>query len=109
MTQYIVRFMLGGILMLAVTVISNRSMTVAGVLSAMPIFSGAAFLLNMIYKTSSEMSAQAEGGILGMCAGLVFFSTVWMVMNYHVRSEVAFGIGFCATTLFIGVAFIVGK
>ncbi len=109
MTYCIICFVLGGILMLSVTLISKHSMSFAGIISAMPIFSGTAFLINMLCKTSSEMNEQAKGGIIGMCAGLIFFATIWVALNFHIKAEGAFGIGFGVTILFVGVVFVISN
>lgn len=109
MTSCIIRFLAGGILMLTVCIVSNRSASIGGILSALPIFSGAAFIINMMSKNSVEMLAQAKGGVVGMGIGLFFFAALYIAMYYHVKTEAAFGIGFLMMMILTSVTFCVGR
>lgn len=84
LTQCLFRFLLGGVLMVVVYVAAQKAGDFAGLLSALPIFSGAILLSNMTQgKGSVELIAQTSGAVEGMVCGFAFY----LVANWALRCQ----------------------
>ncbi len=91
----VIRFFVGGLLMALLCAVSQRSASLGGILSALPMFSGAVLFMSMLNSnaTAAGLLSQARGGTVGMSIGLVFYLSVIVALDYHCRSWQAFGIG----------------
>lgn len=92
---YIIRFLVGGFLMLFLHIISQRSVSLAGILSALPIFSGAVLFMSICQsgKTCENLMSQASGGVVGMIIGMIFYISIVVALSCQYRGMQAFSIG----------------
>ncbi len=91
--NYILYFVMGGTLMTLLKCVSHRSESFAGILGALPVFSGAFLLMNMLNgsKSVTDILTQSRGSVFGMIVGTIFYLAVCVALHYRMRSVEAFG------------------
>ena len=90
--------------MLAVYLVGQKSVNLAGLLSAAPIFSGAFLALNMLQgKPNAQLIAQAIGSAEGMLCGFSFYVAAHLALRCKFSAAVVGGVGCaaCIATYFI--------
>ncbi|MDO5566925.1 MAG: hypothetical protein Q4G59_09740 [Planctomycetia bacterium] len=102
--NYVLYFFMGGTLMALLKLVSQRSESFAGILGALPVFSGVFLLMNMLNSSKSiaDILAQSRGSVFGMVVGTVFYLAVCVAIHYRMRSVEAFGVA-ALLSLFIVV------
>lgn len=101
--QCVFRFLFGGTLMLAVYLVGQKSVNLAGLLSAAPIFSGAFLALNMSQgKPNAQLIAQTLGSAEGMLCGLGFYVAANLALRCKLPAPAVVGVGCaaCVATYF---------
>lgn len=102
--QCVFRFLFGGFLMLAVYLVGQKSVDLAGLLSAAPIFSGAILLINMSQgQSNAKLIAQTLGSAEGMFCGLIFYLAANLALRCKLPSPAVVGVGCaaCVATYFV--------
>lgn len=89
--QYAARFLIGGALLVAVQIISQKIPgNLGGLVSALPILSGIALLGAMTEnKTASALISQTDGAVEGMLCGLGFYLAAGVALRYKASNPAA--------------------
>jgi Protein of unknown function (DUF3147) len=104
MSQFFIRFFLGGIIVSAFAIIGDvlKPKSFAGLFGAAPSVALATLALTVVTEGTSYASIEGRSMLVGAIAFFVYASLVsWVMMRYKFRTLV---VALCAIPLWIGVA-----